>query len=374
MTRTSFLWFLPTSGDGRTLIGKEGRRPFARPYAEQIATAVDKLGYDGMLLPTGVHCEDAWIVAASLIPLTERLKFLVALRPGLISAPVAARMAASFDRLSNGRLLINVVAGSSPAEHRGDGLFLDHDARYDLSNEYLTVWRQLLADGKSDFDGKHVRVEGAQLVYPPVQKPHPPLYFGGSSPAGIRVAARHADTYLTWGEPPQMVAEKIADVRAAARAEGRPAGHRLGFGIRLHVVVRETTAKAWEAANDLLAGVDDRTIGKYQAAFNAQESEGQRRMVALHGGRRDGLEVSPNLWAGVGLVRGGAGTALVGDPRTVADRINEYRALGIDHFVMSGYPHLEEAYRFAEDVIPLVRGDEVTETGFVAPERAAASS
>lgn len=361
MPKTSFLWFLPTSGDGRTLISRKGRRAMTPDYARQIASAVDTLGYDGMLLPTGVHCEDAWIEAAALIPVTQRLKFLVALRPGLISAPVAARMAATFDRLSNGRLLINVVSGSTPSEHRGDGLFLDHDERYDLSDEYLTVWRELLATGKTDFDGKHVRVEGSQLVFPPVQRPHPPLYFGGSSPAGIRVAARHADTYLTWGEPLQQVAEKIADVRAAVRAVGRPADRKLSFGIRLHVIVRDTAAKAWEAAEDLLDGVSDKTIAKYQAAFNAQESEGQRRMVALHGGQRDKLEVSPNLWAGVGLVRGGAGTALVGDPRTVADRINEYRALGIDHFVLSGYPHLEEAYRFAEDVVPIVRADEAAE-------------
>jgi len=155
------------------------------------------------------------------------------------------------------------------------------------------------------------------------------------------------------------VAEKIATVRAAAKEVGRPADRELKFGIRLHVVVRDTVEKAWDAANDLLRDVDDDLIARYQAALGTHDSEGQRRMQALHGGKRENLEVSPNLWAGVGLVRGGAGTVLVGDPQTVADRINEYRALGISSFVLSGYPHLEEAYRFAEDVVPLVRASEI---------------
>ena len=295
MSRTSFLWFLPTAGDGRYLISPTGRRPFTLDYAQRIATSVDALGYDGMLLPTGVHCEDAWLIASALIPATQRLKFLIALRPGLITAPLAARMAATFDRLSNGRLLINVVSGSSNAEHRGDGLFLDHDERYDLADEYLTVWRNLLSEGKTSFDGKHVKVEDAINTFPVVQRPYPPLYFGGSSPAGIRVAAKHIDTYLTWGEPPAQVAEKIAAVRAAAKAVGRPASHELKFGIRLHVVVRDTVEKAWDAANDLLKDVNDDIIARYQAALSTHTSEGQRRMQALHGGKRENLEVSPNL-------------------------------------------------------------------------------
>jgi alkanesulfonate monooxygenase len=126
------------------------------------------------------------------------------------------------------------------------------------------------------------------------------------------------------------------------------------FGIRLHVIVRETNKEAWQAAEDLIRHVDDDVVARAQAAFAKMDSEGQRRMAALHGGKRDKLEVSPNLWAGVGLVRGGAGTALVGDPETVAERMKEYQELGIETFILSGYPHLEEAYRFAELVFPLI--------------------
>ncbi|EPN0780877.1 TPA: LLM class flavin-dependent oxidoreductase [Escherichia coli O146:H21] len=194
----NMFWFLPTHGDGHYLGTEEGSRPVDHGYLQQIAQAADRLGYTGVLIPTGRSCEDAWLVAASMIPVTQRLKFLVALRPSVTSPTVAAR----------------------------------------------------------------------------------------------------------------------------------------------------------QAAERLISHLDDETIAKAQAAFARTDSVGQQRMAALHNGKRDNLEISPNLWAGVGLVRGGAGTALVGDGPTVAARINEYAALGIDSFVLSGYPHLEEAYRVGELLFP----------------------
>jgi alkanesulfonate monooxygenase len=346
----NLFWFLPTHGDGRYLGTSEGGRPVSLAYLKQIAQAADTLGYGGVLLPTGRSCEDSWVVASALVPLTERLKFLVAVRPGLQTPSVAARMAATLDRLSGGRLLINVVTGGDPVELEGDGLFLDHDERYRLTDEFLTIWRRLLAGDTVDFVGRHLKARGAKLFYPPVQAPHPPLYFGGSSPAGQQVAAHHVDYYLTWGERPADVAAKITEARAAAEAAGRS----LRFGIRLHVIVRETDDAAWRAADELIRHVDDAKIAEAQKTFARFDSVGQQRMGALNDGRRDraALEVSPNLWSGVGLVRGGAGTALVGDPDTVAERIREYADLGIDTFILSGYPHLEEAYRVAELLFP----------------------
>ncbi|MFT3671181.1 FMNH2-dependent alkanesulfonate monooxygenase [Aestuariivirga sp.] len=345
----NILWFIPTHGDGHYLGTSEGGRATDLAYLKQIAQAADTLGYYGVLLPTGKSCDDSWVVASALAPLTEKLRYLVAVRPGLLSPAVAARMTATLDRLSNGRLLINVVTGGDPVENRGDGLLLPHSERYDLTREFMTVYGRLLeGGGKVSFKGKYIEVEEGELLYPPVQSPRPPFYFGGSSDAGIDVAAQTVDKYLTWGEPPAQVAEKIAKVKEVARKRGRT----LSFGIRLHVIVRETTEEAWRAADKLISHLSDETIAKAQSVFNRMDSVGQRRMAALHGGRRDKLEVSPNLWAGVGLVRGGAGTALVGDPQTVADRINAYADLGIDSFILSGYPHLEEAYRFAELVFP----------------------
>ena len=343
-------WFLPTHGDGHFLGTSQGARPVTLNYLKQIAQAADDLGYYGVLIPTGRSCEDSWVVASALAPMTERLRYLVAIRPGIISPTVSARMTATLDRLSGGRLLINVVTGGDPDENRGDGIHLDHAERYEVTDEFLRIWRRVLQGEAVHFDGKHLKVDNAKALYPPLQRPYPPLYFGGSSQAAHELAAEQLDVYLTWGEPPAAVAEKIADVRARAAKHGRT----VKFGIRLHVIVRETAQEAWAAADRLIEHISDETIEAAQRSFARFDSEGQRRMAALHGGRRDRLEIAPNLWAGVGLVRGGAGTALVGDPHQVAARIKEYAALGIDSFIFSGYPHLEEAYRFAELVFPLL--------------------
>lgn len=350
-------WFLPTSGDTRYL-GKGSGRPATNAYLQQIAVAAEHHGYDGLLIPTGSSCLDPWVVASSLVPVTQRIKLLVALRTSISGPTASARQAATLDQALNGRLLLNVVPGGDAAELAAEGVHLSHDERYETADEFLTVWRRLLQGETVDFEGKHFRIEGAQNFFPPVQKPYPPLYFGGSSPAAHRLAGKHVDAYLTWGEPPEAVAEKIADVRAEAAKHGRE----VRFGVRLHVIVRETRDEAWRAADKLIANLDDDTIRRAQENFARMDSVGQRRMAELHGGRRDKLEISPDLWAGVGLVRGGAGTALVGDPQTVAKRLQEYADLGVDTFVLSGYPHLEEAIRFAELVFPLLPGKRAVTT------------
>jgi alkanesulfonate monooxygenase len=319
-------WFLPTSGDTRYLGNSASGRPATSGYMRQIAVAADQLGYDGLLIPTGASCLDPWVTAASLVPVTQRIKLLVALRTSLGNPTASARQVATLDQASGGRLLLNVVPGGDPVELAADGVFFSHDERYEASDEYLQIVRRLLQGERVDFEG--------------------------SSPAAHELAARHVDTYLTWGEPPAAVAQKIADVRARAAVHGRT----VRFGVRLHIIVRETDAKAWAAADELISHLDPASIAAAQANYAGMDSEGQRRMAALHGGRLDQLEVAPNLWAGVGLVRGGAGTALVGDPETVVARLLEYAALGVDSFVLSGYPHLEEAYRVAELLFPLLPG------------------
>ena len=347
-------WFIPTHGDSRYVGTSKGARQVDHAYMKQIAVAADNLGYEGVLIPTGRSCEDPWITAASLIDATKHLKFLVAPRPGVTTPALAARMAATFDRLSGGRVLLNLVTGGDEQELKGDGLYEDHATRYQTAAEYTKIWREILTrshTGESfTFHGEHLKVDEAKLLYPPVQHPHPPLWFGGSSEAAHELAAEQVDTYLTWGEPPAAVKEKIENMRARAAAKGR----QLNYGIRLHVIVRETNEEAWAAANDLIQYLNDDTIAAAQKKFAQMDSVGQQRMAALHNGDRSKLEVAPNLWAGVGLVRGGCGTALVGDPETVAARIQEYADLGIGTFIFSGYPHLEEAYRFAELVFPLL--------------------
>ena len=181
------------------------------------------------------------------------------------------------------------------------------------------------------------------------QSPRPPIWFGGSSEAGIEVATALTDTYLTWAEPVGEVRAKIERVKASAAAKGR----RLDYGLRVHLIVRETDAEAWAAAEKLISKLPDAAIEAAQKKFREEsDSVGQQRMSVLHGGRRDALEIAPNLWAGVGLVRGGAGTALVGSPETVAARLREYQDAGVSTIIASGYPHLEEAYKVAELLFP----------------------
>jgi alkanesulfonate monooxygenase len=337
----TFHWFLPTYGDSRHIVGgghglqagtAGGARPATLDYLGQIARSAD-----------------AWLSTAMLSEVTRRLKFLVAFRPGLLSPTLAAQQAATFQRHSGGRLLLNVVVGGEPHEQRAYGDFLDKDARYARADEFLTVARALWEGETADFDGEHIRVEGARLGRVP--EPVPAIYFGGSSAAAGPVAARHADVYLTWGEPPAQVAEKLDWIRALAAEQGRE----LRYGIRLHVIARDTSDAAWAEAQRLLDGLDPALIHDVQAGLRRSESVGQQRMLALHGGSTERLEIAPNLWAGVGLVRGGAGTALVGSHTEVADRIAEYAELGIEEFILSGHPHLEEAYWFGEGVLPVLR-------------------
>jgi alkanesulfonate monooxygenase len=354
----TFHWFLPTYGDSRHIVGgghglqagtAGGARPATLDYLGQIARSAEQLGFTGALTPTGAWCEDAWLSTAMLSEVTRRLKFLVAFRPGLLSPTLAAQQAATFQRHSGGRLLLNVVVGGEPHEQRAYGDFLDKGARYARADEFLTVARALWEGETADFDGEHIRVEGARLGRVP--EPVPAIYFGGSSAAAGPVAARHADVYLTWGEPPAQVAEKLDWIRALAAEQGRE----LRYGIRLHVIARDTSDAAWAEAQRLLDGLDPALIHDVQAGLRRSESVGQQRMLALHGGSTERLEIAPNLWAGVGLVRGGAGTALVGSHTEVADRIAEYAELGIEEFILSGHPHLEEAYWFGEGVLPVLR-------------------
>jgi alkanesulfonate monooxygenase len=355
-------WFLPTNGDSRTdlslgnAVGVAGSRVTAGGserapdigYIGQIARSAEQLGFTAALTPTSSWCEDAWVMTAGLSQVTERFKFLVAFRPGLMSPTLAAQMAATFQRISRGRLLLNVVTGGDDAEQQRFGDHLGKDARYRRAGEFLHVVRELWTGKPVTFTGEFIDVREAQIVPDQVW---PEIYLGGSSRAAIEAAARHADVYLTWGEPPAAVAEKLDLVREQARAAGRE----VRFGIRLHVIARDSAADAWAQAQRLLDSLDPAAIERSQRIQQASASEGQRRMTALHGGRTDALEIAPNLWAGVGLVRGGAGTALVGSHQEVADRIAEYHELGIDEFILSGYPHLEEAYQVAEGVMPVLR-------------------
>jgi alkanesulfonate monooxygenase len=357
-------WYLPTHGDGRTLLQagaaaqllQADRRPdslgsgreASLDYLAQVARAAEQSGFDAVLTPTGTTCHDAWITCAALSQVVDRLRFLVAFRPGAIAPTLAAQQAATFQRHTGGRLLLNIVTGGDDAEQRRFGDRLGKDERYARTDEFLTILRGAWSGEPFDFTGEHLWTEGATALG--IEEP-PEIYFGGASDAALRVAARHADVALTWGDPPPQLASHLERVRALAHDEGRD----VRFGIRLHVIARDTAQEAWAAADALIADADDATIAAAQERLAQMSSVGQQRMRALHGGSRSRLEVYPNLWAGVGLLRTGAGTAMVGSHDEIADLMAEYHDVGISEFILSGYPHVEEAYAFGEGVVPVLR-------------------
>ncbi|MER7890507.1 LLM class flavin-dependent oxidoreductase [Micromonospora sp. NPDC094482] len=350
-----FHWFLPTSGDSdqvgaATVTAGAARHDRAATvaYLAEVARAAERGGFAAVLTPVGAGCPDPWIVCAAVAQHTERLGMLVAVRAGFALPTLIAQQAEAFQAVSGGRLSINVVTGGDPAEQRAYGDFLPHDARYARTGEFLDVLRRCWRGEPFDFAGAHYQIAGGGLANPLTDPP--PVYFGGASPAAEAVAARHAEVYLMWGEPPTAIAARVARIRALAAEHGR----QLRTGIRLHVIARATAAEAWAEADRLLAGMSPERIAAAQARFRRMDSVGQARMAALNGGSADGLTVAPNLWAGVGLVREGAGTALVGTYAEVAARIDEYAGLGVDEFVLSGWPHREEAERVGAEVLPLV--------------------
>ncbi len=354
-------WYLPTNGDSRGLTGSGnyshvvqfagGYRAPTLSYLAEIARAAEAQDFHAVLTPTGTWCEDAWITTAALSRETERLKFLVAFRPGLISPTLVAHQAATFQRITGGRLLLNVVTGGDRIEQARFGDHLDHDSRYARTREFLAVVRGVTAappDKPFSFKGGHYDIRDAAISTAPHSLPT--IFFGGASPAAQEVAAEQADVYLVWGRPPELEAQTVRDLTARAEAKGR----RLKFGVRLRVISRDTEAEAWTVADKLLAHLSPERVRAARELLSASESVGQSQMLALNAGRdvlpasaRE-LEFYPGLWSGYGLVRGGAGTALVGSHAQVADLIETYHRAGFDHFILSGQPHLEEAWHFGE--------------------------
>ncbi|WP_312115641.1 LLM class flavin-dependent oxidoreductase [Brevibacillus reuszeri] len=372
-----FGWFIPTTGDGKH-IGVEPERESTAAYMIEVAQAAEDAGFTFALIPTGGSCIDSWIVGSTIAAQTSVLKPLVAMRPGLIAPVLAARMAASLDQVSGGRALINVVTGGSPQDllATGDPLAHDHDGRYERTREFLhivkSVWTnsqakkdKYLASNQAyhqvepvHFTGKYYDIKGGASQPAPVQKPYPPLYFGGSSEAGKRVAVETADVYLMWAEPLDWIAEQIAEVEGLRQAyeTEHGAGRELRYGLRAQVLVRPTEEEAWREAWEIISQVDQEALRVSGRRFTQTDATNQKRQNDLRERSRDNDYIlGPNLWSGLSIVRGGGAVQLVGTPEQVADRILEYIDLGISSFILSGYPHLEEAKITGELLLPVVK-------------------
>ncbi|MBX7490990.1 alkanesulfonate monooxygenase [Helicobacter turcicus] len=346
----NLFWFLPTYGDGAYLGSNIGARKITLEYLTQVAKAAEYAGFLGALIPTGRSCEESYIVGSALFNATKAFRFLMALRPGVISPSFAARISATLDRLSGGRTLFNLVTGGDEEDLQADGIFLNHKDRYEQAAEFTKIWKALLSGECVNFKGKYYNIKDAKLFHPPLQTPYPPLFFGGSSEIAHKLAGEYVDKYLSWGEIPSKMKEKIDAVKAEAAKHERE----VTFGARFHIIVRESEEEAWEAARKLISKLDEKTIKQARKDMNSYVSVGQQRMNALFENINDDLVIYPNIWAGVGLVRAGAGTAIVGSVESVLRVLKEYIDIGVDTFVLSGYPHLEEALRVGDLLMPYI--------------------
>jgi alkanesulfonate monooxygenase len=344
-----FGWFLPTMGDTE-VIGPPTREATA-DYLVQVAKAAEDAGFVFALMPVGTTCHDAWLASAVVAAQTDRLKFLVAMRPGFVAPTLAAKMSNTLDQLTHGRVLINVVTGGFPAELAADGDFMEHDERYARTQEFMQVVRRAWTEPRSwSHEGRYYRTENSNVHPKPYQKPYPPFYFGGASEAAQKVGAAEADVYLLWGETVPMVRQRIADMRQRAGRLGRT----LRFGMRIHVVVRETDEEARAAAEGLVSGISENFQRMVDRHMSGSDSEGEKRQREM---TKQDEWLGPNLWTGIGRARLGVGTALVGSGESVAARLREYVNEGIDTFILSGYPHLEEGQRFGRYVMPHFDGE-----------------
>ena len=348
-------WYFAAQ-DGTHPWSPAGTRVTDFAYMQQLAGATEHCGFAGALIATIPGGTDPWTLATGLAMNTKRIKFIVAQYAGVIAPLWLAQMAASVDQISNGRLVINIITGASSTQPQL-GNSAVHDERYALADEYWGVFRRLMMGETVAFDGRFVKVKGAKLMLESVQRPYPELMIGGSSEPGLQLAAKHADTWLSLGVPPPVFAQKVKRLKELAAAEGR----KLRFGLRTYVIVRETAEEAWAAAQWQYDRMDPEVVQRRLAKLPGTDSEGEKLMLekfqpgmALPKDARH-FELYPGLWAGVGLIRIGTGTALVGDPEGILKIMREYEAAGCEVFILGNYPHIEEAYRFADLMGPLLK-------------------
>ena len=346
-----FGWFIPTYGDGATLTDPSSMVPPSNELFARVAQTAEDAGFEYLLVPVAFACWEAWITTAMMIPQTTSIDMLVAARPGVIAPTMMAKMISTFDQLSGGRIRINLIAGGGVRESRADGVYLDHDERYELMDETVTLMKQCWAEQRPfDFEGRHLKVERADVRPKPVQQPHPPFYIGGVSPAAVDVGTRHANVYLFWSNTYDQIKAEIDKVNEAAAANGRSGEIR--FGLRSHVLVRETTEEARRDAVALIADASERMRSTRQKQMgNQSQADAQMREVSLASAETD-YWLSDTLWAGITTIRHGAGVTIVGNPEQVIETIQGYIDLGITSFCLSGYPHDEEAERFGRLVMP----------------------
>jgi len=342
-------WFAALCDDDYEQLGVPA--PHLLSSTEHCAAIVheaERGGFDSILMPSGYALGiDTVAFTASVAATTSRIRPIVAVRMGEMWLPQLARQLSTLDQQLQGRMVVNIISSELPGES------MPSAPRYRRTLEHMHALRTLLNGHRLDLDGEFVQLH----LDPPRARTTsgtcPPLYFGGLSPEARAVAAEAADVYLMWPDTLDGVRDTLADMRARADQHQRT----LRFGYRVHVVVRETEREARAAAEHLVAALDPAVGDAIRARSLDSSSVGVRAQADLRDAADDDGYVEPNLWTGIGRARSGCGAAIVGDPVQVADKIRKYRAVGIDSFILSGYPHRDECQRFASLVMPLLRAD-----------------
>ncbi len=357
------LWFCQLASDGE-FIGAPAQRKPTLAYMSSLVETAAEMGFSSLLTATNFHAEhDAFTASTAVLAQTKGAGILIAVRPGMFHPAIFAKMAATAATLFPGRVRINVVTGSNPAELAMYGDSDSHDERYARTHEFIHILRRLWSESSVDHEGQFYRMKGAILE--PKPSPAIPIYMGGHSAPAQKIAAELSDVYLVWADTVPGIAGRLETMRKAEDAAGR----KVRFGLRTHVIVRETEKEAWAAAERLISRIDPATRESFLKATAVTDSEGQRRQNQLSA--QGSLVVEENLWAGVGLARTGVGLAIVGDPDQVVAKLRAYQALGVSTFILSGYPHLEECRRVGEMVLPRLKAANVeTKTGSRAKARA----
>ena len=351
-----FDWFIPIDGDGAHIGTYRAERSPTFPYLRQIVETAEEYGFYSLLIPTrfanglfeeGAPLAETWTMVTALATVTSRIRFLVAVRPGFISPGLFAQMAATLDQISGGRLDINVVPGGIQGDFERLGEMSKHAQRYSFAEEFIAACRKLWETPEPViFEGGHIRLNGA-ICSPGPAGNNPKFYLGGASEQALALAGRQADVYLAWIEPQERMAQHLERARAQFAASGRTPC----FGLRTHLVVRDTGAEAWEAADELLSQAEELVKNQRQIVFAHTPMVGQQAQAQVVPDHRLG----PHLWNGISTVRVNCGTAIVGTPDQVAQELLGYWRLGIDEFILSGFPHVEECGRVATDLLPRVK-------------------
>ena len=341
-------WFAPLCDGDDDFLGN--RNPDFKSSWEntsKIVSTADALGYRNVLCPSSYQVgQDTLAFVAGMAPLTEQINLLAAIRCGEVHPPMLARSIATLDHMLKGRLTINIISSDLPGDQ------LESSERYARSREVIEILKQAWTKEEIDFQGKYYQFNlPTKAVKPYQQNGGPLLYFGGYSPAGVDLCAEHCDVYLMWPETEEQLQGLMDNMKEKAAAYNRT----VQFGLRVHVIVRETEAEARDYADNLLSklnldlGTDIRNRAQDAASL------GVARQSQLREEADEKFYVEPNLWTGIGLARSGCGAALVGNPDQIAAKLQRYMDMGIRSFILSGYPHQQECELFAKHVLPRLK-------------------